>query len=66
MYGQQKITIRRKASGNSEFQASKGWFQRFKKKTCLHNVKLTGESAGAQKFTTKLAGIIEEEIIPDT
>ena len=48
-----------------EFQASKGLFERFKSRDSLHNVKLTGESAGAnkeaaQEFVKTFSKIIEE------
>jgi hypothetical protein len=32
-----------------EFQTSKGWFDMFMSRVCLHNIKLTGESASADK-----------------
>jgi len=35
------------AADMPEFQASKGLFDRFKSRASLHNVKLTGESVGA-------------------
>ena len=49
-----------------DFQASKGWFENFKKCQGLHNVKLTGESASADKvaaavFPTELQELIEEK-----
>jgi len=52
-----------------EFQASKGWFDSFG--ACLHNVKLAGESVGAneeavQEVFTKFVGIIEEGVILNT
>ena len=53
-------------SGASPFQASRGWFDRFKKWYGLYNVKLTGEHAladheAAEIFPTKLAQLIEEK-----
>lgn len=46
------------------FQASKGWFDNFKHRHSLHNIKLVGESASAdhvsaKKFPEELAKIIE-------
>jgi hypothetical protein len=43
----------------------------FKRKACLHNAKLTGESVSAYKEATEevitnLAGITEEGVIPNT
>lgn len=48
-----------------KFEASQGWFERFKTRTNLHNVALKGESASADvaagnKFKAKLKAIIEE------
>lgn len=48
------------------FQASKGWFERFKKRFSLHNVKIVGESASADhaaasQYPTKLKEFIESE-----
>ncbi len=34
---------------SSNFNASRGWFYRFKKRTGLHNVRIVGESASADK-----------------
>lgn len=47
-----------------DFQASKGWFENFKKRLNLHNIKLLGESASADheeanKFPATLQEIIE-------
>ena len=48
-----------------EFSGSKGWFENFKKRFSLHNVKLQGETASADEaaakvFPKELAKIIEE------
>ena len=49
-----------------EFTASTGWFKRFKKRFELHNVRITGEAAsadkeGAEKFVEVLDELIVEE-----
>ena len=48
----------------SNFTASHGWFERFKKRHCLHNLKIKGELASgdenaAKEYPAKLAQIIE-------
>ena len=48
------------------FQASKGWFENFKKRHSLHNVKLSGESASADHtaastYPAELKALIEEK-----
>lgn len=48
------------------FQASKGWFENFKKRFSLHNVKITGESASADheaanRYPTELKQLIESK-----
>jgi len=72
-YGYQFVwqyeTPRRIASDAIEFQASKGWFDSFR--ACLHNIKLAGESVGAneeavQEVFTKFVGITEEGVILNT
>jgi hypothetical protein len=47
------------------FSASRGWFEKFKARTGMHNVKLTGEAASADKdaaakFPACFKKIIEE------
>ncbi|XP_051785316.1 tigger transposable element-derived protein 1-like [Erpetoichthys calabaricus] len=51
---------------SQEFVASTGWFKRFKKRFQLHNVRVTGEAAGADeegasKFVDSLNEIIKAE-----
>ena len=42
--------IENKGEGTSEnFTASRGWFFRFKQRTDIHNVRMVGESASADK-----------------
>ncbi|XP_050063106.1 tigger transposable element-derived protein 1-like [Aphis gossypii] len=50
---------------NSSFLASKGWFEKFKNRCNLHNVKLVGESASAdhlaaKNFPLELKNVIEQ------
>ncbi|XP_066941105.1 tigger transposable element-derived protein 1-like [Macrobrachium rosenbergii] len=52
-------------SASEEFSASRGWFNRFKARANLHNVKLQGEAASAdgiaaESFSSGLAEIIRE------
>ena len=52
-------------SGPSPFRASRGWFDRSKKRYGLHNVKLTGEHASAdheaaETFPAQLTQLIED------
>ncbi|XP_071055115.1 tigger transposable element-derived protein 1-like [Onthophagus taurus] len=51
---------------DSKFKASRGWFERFKSRFNLHNVKLCGESASADhqqaaKFPDEIRKLIEEK-----
>lgn len=51
---------------NSSFQGSKGWFERFKKRFSLHNVKIVTESGtvddvAASQYPTKLKEFIASE-----
>lgn len=53
------------AESAEEFEASRGWFDRFKTRGNLHSVALKGESASAdtlaaEKFKLELKAIIEE------
>ncbi|XP_053145978.1 tigger transposable element-derived protein 1-like isoform X2 [Hemicordylus capensis] len=54
-----------------KFQASKGWFENFKKRFSLHNVKLSGEIASADQqaaatFPAELKRLIQERgYVPD-
>ena len=53
------------SSHSDSFCSSKGWFENFKKRDSLHNVKLVGESASAdheaaQNFPLKLLEVILE------
>ena len=49
-----------------EFKASKGWFDKFRRRSALHNIKVTGEAASANKeaadkFKPELEKCIEEK-----
>lgn len=53
-------------SSNETFVASRGWFDRFKSRFCLHSVSFSGEKASADqeaasKFPVELKSLIEEK-----
>ncbi|XP_023238008.1 tigger transposable element-derived protein 1-like, partial [Centruroides sculpturatus] len=55
-------TLKKQRGETSEaetFSASKGWFDRFRKRAGWHNIKIQGKTA--KEFPEKLAEIIEEE-----
>jgi hypothetical protein len=63
LYGELKKIVPQ-ASNAEPFTGSKGWSERFKKRTTCHNVSLQGESAsaneqGATDFKSMIVGIIE-------
>ncbi|XP_040194034.1 tigger transposable element-derived protein 1-like [Rana temporaria] len=50
---------------DAEFSASRGWFDRFKKRSNLHNIKIQGEAAAAdhkaaESYPRELAKIIQD------
>ena len=58
----------KKEGGNETFNASKGWFARFKQH-CIHCVKISGEAANAdieatRAFIAEFKKIIEENDFP--
>jgi hypothetical protein len=62
-------TLKNRGGGTSKdevFSASKGWFDRFRKRAGWHNIRVQGEAASAdaeaaRNFPEKLAEIIEED-----
>ncbi|XP_053546944.1 tigger transposable element-derived protein 1-like [Bombina bombina] len=53
------------AAKDAEFFASRGWFDRFKKRSNLHNIKVQGEAAAAdteaaESYPSEFAKIIED------
>jgi len=55
--------------GNETFNASKGWFARFKQHSQIHCIKISGEAAGAdieaiRSFTAEFKKIIEDNDFP--
>ena len=49
-----------------DFKASAGWFNRFKKRSNLHNIKITGEASSADEiaaisFPKQLADIVNQK-----
>jgi hypothetical protein len=49
LYDDWKKRLGESAANAPEFHASKGWFDKFKNRAKLHNIRLTGESASADK-----------------
>jgi hypothetical protein len=49
LYDDWKKRLGERADNAPEFYVSKGWSDRFKNRAKLHNIKLTGESASADK-----------------
>ncbi|MEE6472512.1 hypothetical protein FKM82_009634 [Ascaphus truei] len=49
------------AAKDAEFVASRGWFDRFKKRANIHNIKVQGEAAAAESYPRDLAKIIDDE-----
>jgi hypothetical protein len=65
LYDDWKKCLGKSAANDPEFHASKCWFNRFKNRSKLHNIRLTGESASADKqaaleFVKRFAKIVEE------
>ncbi|XP_053555977.1 tigger transposable element-derived protein 1-like [Bombina bombina] len=58
-------TKKGEAAKDAEFVASRGWFDRFKKRSNLHNIKVQGEAAAAdteaaESYPSEFAKIIED------
>jgi hypothetical protein len=65
LYYDLKKQMRESAKDEPLFSASNGWFNRFKRRASLHNLKLTGEAASADihaasTFPAELAKLIEQ------
>jgi hypothetical protein len=57
--------------GSSNFTASRGWLLRFKNRTKLHNVKMSGEAAGdditaAYEFPIIFKNLSMKKSLPQT
>ncbi|XP_061444367.1 tigger transposable element-derived protein 1-like [Rhineura floridana] len=48
------------AAKDAKFVASRGWFDRFKKRSNLHNIKVQREAAAVESYPCYLAKIIED------
>jgi hypothetical protein len=68
LYDYWKKCLGASAANTLEIHATKVWFNRFKNKVQLHNIRLSGESASANKhdslkFVKKFAKSVEEGAI---